>query len=198
MTGIGYLKEYDFRLFTEALKLNRMFMEQTGGSDAVLLTAADVPQETTIQTQKSPLIPACVEEQLLNAPQVIADLASPVGAHPQYLQPQASSAQQPSPTTQVAPQQPVILQAQPQQQPLQHQKVTLTSPLQQGQLVALPVNSTSVPIPAGFTLCQLNGECFTQFSPSCQNLNLEEYHIVECIQELVRFETSTRCSNFHS
>ena len=153
-----------------------MFMEQTGGSDAVLLTAADVSQETTVQAQKSPLIPACVEDQLLNAPQLIADLASPVGAQPQYLQPQASSAQQPSPTTQVAPQQPVILQAQPQQQPLH--KVTLTSPLQQGQLVALPVNSTSVPIPAGFTLCQLNGECFTEFSPSCHNLNVDEYHIV--------------------
>ena len=81
-------------------------MEQTGGSDAVLLTPADVARETTVQAQKSPLIPACVEEQLLNAPQVIADLASPVGAQPQYLQPQASSAQQPSPTTQVAPQQP--------------------------------------------------------------------------------------------
>ena len=144
-------------------------MEQTGGSDAVLLTAADVVQETTVQAQKSPLIPACVEEQLLNAPQVIADLASPVGAQPQFLQPQASSAQQPSPTTQVAPQQPVILQAQPQQQPLQLHKVTMTTPLQQGQIVAMPVNSTNVSIPAGFTLCQFNGECFKdfqfQFSP---------------------------------
>ena len=151
-------------------------MEQTGGSDAVLLTAADVSLENTVQAQKSPVIPACMEDQLLSAPQVIADLASPVGAQPQYLQPQASSTQQPSPTTQVAPQQPVILQSQQQQQPFH--KVTLTSPLQQGQLVALPVNSTSLPIPAGFTLCQLNGECFTKFSPSCRNLNLEEYHIV--------------------
>ena len=66
-----------------------MFMEQSGGSDAVLLTPTDLAQETTVQAQKSPLIPACVEEQLLNAPQVIADLASPVGAQPQYLQPQA-------------------------------------------------------------------------------------------------------------
>ena len=101
-----------------------------------------------------------MEEQLLNAPQIMAELASPVGAQPQYLQPQASSAQQPSPTTQVAPQQPVILQAQSQQQPLQVHKVTLTSPVQQGQIVTMPVNSTNLSIPAGFTLCQLNGKTF--------------------------------------
>ena len=144
----------------EALKLNRMFMEQTGESDAVPLASAgssSVTQGTSpVQLQRSPLIPTCVEEQELNVPQVVADLVSPVGAQPQHLQPQASSAQQPIPTSPQAPQQPVIMQTQ--QQPIQLQKIALTSPLQQGQIVSIPVTNTNVSIPAGFTLCQVNGK----------------------------------------
>ena len=125
----------DLVSIAEALKLNQMFMEQSQGT-------------TPTQPLRSPMIPTCVEEQELKVTQIVTDLASPVGA-----QPQAGAAQQPSPTSPLSPQQPVILQTQ--QQP---KVITLASPMQPGQIVPIPVNSTNVSLPAGFTLCQLNGE----------------------------------------